>query len=244
MPAQTPGAATMSAMVDMRRRGPEPPETGPEIEFKPGMAREMLRELAPLLAEEGIHVDEHGELSNVFDDGAVPDLGTLQRALDRAVERQNLALFTPTGRARELAATALHQVTEAIADGDTARAAAVLEQVQPESPDHTAATVAGCTGVALGLLDEWLPGRDPNAPTDLAAHTRLPPGHWFGERAATDVLVLAAKGRAFRSLHTLTIRQGGHHLLYASALALAAACLAWARQTGTELAELTATIIR
>jgi hypothetical protein len=163
----------MSAMVDMRRRGPEPPWAGPEIEFKPGMAREMLRELAPLLAEEGIHVDEHGELSDV----EVPDLDTLQRALDRAVERQNLALFTPTGRARELAATALRQVTEAIADGDTAQAAAVLDQIQPESPDHSVATVAGCTGVALGLLDEWLSGRDPNAPTDLAAHIRLPPGH-------------------------------------------------------------------
>ena len=55
MPALTPGAARMSAIVDMRQRGPEPPWAGPEIEFKPGMAREMLRELAPLLAEEGIH---------------------------------------------------------------------------------------------------------------------------------------------------------------------------------------------
>ena len=133
---------------------------------------------------------------------------------------------------------------EAIADGDTARAAAVLDKIQPESPDHSVATVAGCTGVALGLLDEWLSGRDPNAPTDLAAHIRLPPGHWIGERAATDVLALAAKGRAFRSLDTLTVRQGGHHLLYGSALALAAGGLAWARRTRAELAELTATIIR
>ena len=171
-------------------------------------------------------------------------MGCLQRALDRAVERQNLALFTPTGRARDLAATALRQASEAIADGDTARAAAVLDQIQPESPDHSVATVAGCTGVALGLLDEWLSGRDPTAPTNLAAHIRLPPGHWIGERAATDVLALAAKGRAFRSLDTLTVRQGGHHLLYGSALALAAAGLAWARQTRAELAELTATIIR
>lgn len=228
-------------MVDMRRRGPEPPWGGPEIEFKPGMAREMLRELAPLLAEEGIHLDENGELSDVD----VPDLPTLQRVLDRAVERQNLALFTPTGTARELAAAALRRVTEAIAAGDTARAAVVLEDdVVPESPDDTVATVAGCTGVALGLLDEWLSGREPAAPARLAAHTRLPAGHWTGEGAATDVLALAAKGRAFRSLHTLTVRQGGYHLLYGSALALAAATLAWAQQTGTELAGLTTTMIR
>jgi len=204
------------------------------------MARNMLRELAPLLAEEGIHVDENGEFAGVD----VPDLQTLQRALDRAIERQNLALFTPTGKARDLATGVLRQVTEAIAAGDGARAAAVLEQVVPESPDQTAPTVAGCTGVALGLLDEWLSGRDPAAPAQLAARTRLPAGHWTGERAATDVLALAAKGRAFRSLHTLTVRQGGHHLLYGSALALAAATLAWTRQTGAELAELTPTMIR
>ena len=241
-PAATgaPTAARMTAVVDMRRPGPEPPWAGPEIEFKPGMAREMLRELAPLLAEEGIHLDERGELSDVD----VPDLPTLQRALDRAVERQNLALFTPTGHARELAAAALRQVSLAIAAGETARAAAELEKVMPDSPDQTAATVAGCTGVALGLLDEWLSGREPAAPAQLAAHTRLPDGHWTGEHAATDVLALAAKGRAFRNLLTLTVRQGGHHLLHGSALALTAATLAWARQSGTELAELTAAMIR
>ena len=58
------------------------------------------------------------------------------------------------------------------------------------------------------------------------------------------MLALAGKGRAFRSLHTLTVRQGGHHLPHGSALALAAATLAWARQSGTELAELTTTRIR
>jgi hypothetical protein len=224
----------------MRRRGPEPPWAGPEIEFKPGMAREMLRELAPLLAEEGIHLDEHGELSDVD----VPDLQTLQGALDRAVERQNMALFTPTGKAHDLATDALRQVTEAIAAGDTTQAAAVLEKVVPESPDQTAATVAGCTGVALGLLDEWLSGRDPAAPAQLVERIRLPAGHWTGERAATDILALAAKGRAFRSLHTLTVRQGGRHLLYGSALALAAATLTWADQTGAELTDLTTTMIR
>jgi hypothetical protein len=175
----------------------------------------------------------------------VPDPQTLQRALDRAVERQNLTLFTPTGTAREMAADALRQVTEAIAAGDTAKAADVLEnKVVPESPNQTVATVAGCTGVALGLLDEWLSGRESAAPAHLAARTRLPVGHWTGERAATDVLALARKGRAFRSLHTLTVRQGGRNLLYGSALALAAATLAWARQTGAELADLTAAMIR
>lgn len=77
-------------------------------------------------------------------------------------------------------------------------------------------------GVALGLLDDWLTGSDPHAPKDLAQRFRLPAGHWLGERAATDILVLARKGRAISSLNTLITRQGGEHVLYGSALALAA----------------------
>ena len=65
---------------------------------------------------------------------------------------------------------------EAIADGYTTLAAAILDQAQPESPDDSAATVAACTGLALGLLDQWLSGHDTSAPDDLAKLTRLPPG--------------------------------------------------------------------
>ncbi len=218
----------------MRRRGPEPPPGRPEIQFKPGLADQTLRELAPLLAEEGIDVEDIG----------VPDLDTLQQALNRAVERQNMARFTPIGQARELAAVTLRLAIEAIAEGNTTLAAAILDQVQPESPDNSVATVASCIGVALGLLDDWLSGRDPNAPAHLAQQTRLPAGHWLGERAATDILVLARKGRAFRSLDTLITRQGGQHVLYGSALALAAATQSWARHSGTQLAELTRTAVR
>ena len=112
---------------------------------------------------------------------------------------------------------------EAIADGDTTLAAAILDQAQPESPDDSAATVAACTGLALGLLDQWLSGHDTSATDDLAKLTRLPAGHWTGERAATDILTLARKRRAFASLDSLIARQGGQHVLYGSALALAAA---------------------
>jgi hypothetical protein len=77
----------------------------------------MLRELAPLLAEEGIDV-------NNID---APDLDTLQAAMNRAVERHNLARFTPVGHPRDLAVTALRLVIEAVADGDTALAGSILE---------------------------------------------------------------------------------------------------------------------
>jgi len=222
-------------MADMRRRSPEPPPGPPQIQFKPGIANEMLRELAPLLAEEGIDVD------NID----VPDLETLQAAMNRAVERHNMARFTPVGQSRDLAITTLRLTIEAIADGDTALAGEILAQVQPESPHNTTATVAGCIGLALGLLDDWLSSANanPQAPSNLGHQVRLPAGHWLGERAGNDVLALARKGRAFRSLNTLITRQGGQQVLYGSALALAAATQTWATATDTTVTELTRTAL-
>lgn len=218
----------MIGMPDIRRRTPEPPAAAPEVQFKPGMANELLQQLAPLLAEEGIDV-------NNID---VPDLDTLQQALNRAIERHNMAMFTPVGRARELAAATMRLAAEAIAEGDTKLAAAILNQAEPESPDGSAATVAGCTGLALGLLDQWLSGHDTSAPAGLARLTRLPAGHWTGERAATDILTLARKGRASGSLDALIARQGGQHILYGSAIVLAAALQAWARHAGTPIPDI------
>ena len=174
----------------------------------------------------------------------VPDLDTLQAAMKRAVERHNMTRFTPVGHARDLAVTTLRLVIEALADGDTTLAAAILEQVQPDSPDNTAPTVAACIGVALGLLDNWLSGSDPHAPPGLGPRVRPPAGHWLGERAATDILVLARKGRAFASLDTLIARQGGKHVLYGSALILAAAAQTWAAGSDTPIRDLARTAVR
>ena len=221
-------------MANMRRRDPEPPPGPPRIEFKPGMANELLRELAPLLAEEGIDAD------NID----VPDMETLQRAMDRAVERRNMALFTPVGDTRELAVTTLRLVVEALADDDTDLASTILDQVAPESPDNSAPTVSACIGITLGLLDDWLGGHDPTTPARLPDHIRLPKGHWLGERAARDVLALAGQGRAFGSLGPLIARQGGQHVLYGSALTLTAALQAWSNNTGTPVPQLARTAIR
>lgn len=203
-------------MADMRRRGPEPAAGLPRIEHTPGLADETMRELAPLLAEEGI------DLSG--DD--VPDMETLQAALNRAVERRNLELFTPLGATRQIAVEALHGVVDAVLAGDSRTAGQLLQRVQPESPDNTVATVSSCIGIALGLLDDTL--AQPDAPT-----VALPAGHWNGERAATDILALARKGKAFRSLDKLLVRQGGPQVLNGSALALAATVAAVARTDKT-----------
>lgn len=82
-------------MAAMHRRSPEPPPGLPQIQLTPGLGEQTMRELASLLAGEGIDVD------NID----VPDLDTLQAALNRAVERHNMARFTPVGPARDLAVT-------------------------------------------------------------------------------------------------------------------------------------------
>lgn len=184
----------------------------------------LLRELAPYLAEEGI---------DLTDPGNPPDLAALQPALERAVARRNMALLTPVGRPRDLAVVTLGLVADAVAAGDVRLVSALLAQVEPESPDDSVATVSSCTGVALHLLDRWLSGGEPDAPAGLVGATRLSRGERPGRRAVPDVLALAAKGSALDSVGALIARRGGDEVLRASALALAAAAIAWARLVDT-----------
>lgn len=72
----------------------------------------------------------------------------------------------------------------------------------------------------------------------------FPGGHWLGERAATNILALALKGRAFGSLDTLIATQGGKHLLYGSAHTLAAATQRWSHDTGTPVPDLARATVR
>ena len=99
----------------MRRRRPEPPPSQPEFRYTPGVADEMLRELGPLLAEEGIDVN----------DIDVPDLDTLQNAVNRAVQRHNMTLFTPVGQTRDLAVTTPRLAVDAVTTGNTTMATAI-----------------------------------------------------------------------------------------------------------------------
>ena len=119
---------------------------GVPIADQPGVADEMLRELGPLLAEDGIDV-------NNID---VPDLDTFQNAMNR--ERRRHGPVHPGRRTRELAVGTLRLAVQGINADNSTLAGAVLEQVEPESPDDSAPTASACIGVALGLLDDWLSG--------------------------------------------------------------------------------------
>ena len=72
-------------MADMRRRSLEPPPQLPQIQFTPGLANEMLPRARAAAGRGSIDV-------NNLD---IPDLDTLQQALNRAVERHNMIRFTP-----------------------------------------------------------------------------------------------------------------------------------------------------
>jgi len=70
------------------------------------------------------------------------------------------------------------------------------------------------------------------------------PAARVSSRSARSILALARKARAFRSLETLLIRQGGKQVLYGGALAVAAAIQTWSGATGTPVQKLTSTAIR
>ena len=211
--------------------GPSNKRAGPpDIQVTPGIGDELLRELAPLLAEEGIDV------SNMD----VTDPDTLRQALGRAVERRNMAMFTPVGHARERAALTMRFAAEAIADGEAALAAAVLDQAQPGSPDGGAATVAGCIGLILGLLDQWLPRARHQRPAraDPAAcralrGTRRPRHPHSGAQGTRVCLPRRADRPAWRP--ALPLRQRSHPRRGPPALA---------RHVGTSLIELARKVIR
>lgn len=213
--------------------------TGPdgqriEIRRQWGLADQMMQEMKPLLLADGIDLD---------DPDNPPALADLQAALDRAVERRNLELFTPIGARRDAAATFLMQFGLLIAEGADALAAALLARVQPEAKDDEAPEVSAVIGAALDLLDGWLTGRAQGVPQHLAP-ARLPPGWRREAKSATEVLALAGRGRAFSSCGALIARQGGERVLVASALAVAAAAQAWSQKTGRSMDELLPAIVR
>src|SRR5262249_41726449 len=104
-----------------------------DVVHKPGLANDMLRELAPLLAEDGIDLTS-GDFN----------LEQLQAALNRAAERRNLALFTPVGKARTLAVAVIQSAVTFLLADEPHEALATLELAVPESSDDSQAEVSSC----------------------------------------------------------------------------------------------------
>ena len=174
----------------------------------------------------------------------MPDLDTLQQALNRAIERHNMAMFTPVGQARELAAVTLRLATEAIR--------------RWRHPARRRDLGSGPARIPRRLRGDRLRLHRscprPARPMAIRARCRRSRGPGQADPPARRALDRrtrsrrqphpARKGRAFASLDSLIARQGGQHVLYGSALALAAALQAWSRHARTPLIDLARTVIR
>lgn len=186
-----------------------------DIVHKPGMADALLREMAPLLAAEGIDVND----PSTFTDA------TLNAALQRAAERKNLELVTATGAAREHALSVLHSAAWLLSDDLIAELDSLVELIEPKPTDPRFASVAQTIGVALGVLDKWSTDRTAAAMLPVA---RAPKWSDRARNAAADIMDFARDGRAFDSMRELIIKNGGYALLEGSLLAVAGTVIVWA----------------
>jgi len=192
------------------------------VVHKPGMADEMMRELSPLLADEGIDLDNLGDV----------DLETMNAALTRASERYNLELFTPVGLRRQQALDVLRDFTTSLAEGDIGKALNVVAVVEPEpSDDHPA--IADVIGAGLGLLDTWYTENTVAVPARFA----VPVWRASPRAAARSILRRARDGRAFDSLQELVVVFRGQQVFEGVALAVAALVMAVADSAGVGVQE-------
>ncbi|HLR97815.1 MAG TPA: hypothetical protein VK053_25065 [Jiangellaceae bacterium] len=199
------------------------------ITHRPGMAAEIMEELAPLLKADGFDLDDLGDV----------DIDQLDTAMSRATERRNLELFTPVGERHTQALAVLRQVSTSIAEDDQETARAVLHAIDPD-PGENAPSVAQVIGAALGLLDAW--HSDPALRTASEA-TRAPKWGKRTSAAAMDILAIAPKGRAFDTLGRLIANHGGLAVLEASALTVAATLVSRAHVQGTSASELAGALL-
>lgn len=179
------------------------------ISHQPDMADQMMRELAPLLAEEGVDID------NLTDD---VDLDTLNAALASATERYNMELFTPVGAERDQATGVLKQFSDAVHRGNNAQAQRILDAVEPE-PSAQYPSASQLIGTSLDLLDRWFSASP--QPAGLA-RVKVPSWDRPARDAGNDLLGLAPKGRAYQSLDSLIVRHAGRALADGAALLIAA----------------------
>lgn len=197
------------------------------ITHKPGLANGLLQEMAPLLAAEGIDVN----------DPSTFDIDSLNAALGRAVEQTNLERFTPIAGTRDAALHVLGLMVVGIANGRDSQMQAVVAAVAPEPQGLNEPSVAHMIGLSLSLVDTW--HRDEARAASLS-RTRVPRWSSQARAAATDILALARKGRAFDAIGTLHRKHSGETILNGAVLAVAATVQAWAAAEGRGVPEVVA----
>lgn len=183
-----------------------PPEA--RIHHQPGMAAELMEQLAPLLAADGIDLDD---LENV-------DLDELNAAMGRAVERHNMELNTPIGNERARTINTLREISLAQHHEKTGVVHQIFESIG-RYPTQTKPSSGHLMGVVMETLDRLYGDKTLRSALGVV---RLPALSATTKAAAQDIQELAVQGQAFSSLDTLLPRHGGSELTQAGAALLTA----------------------
>lgn len=191
------------------------------VAHSPGMADQLMQDIAPLLAAEGFDMD------NLGDD---VELDAFKAAIGNAIERRNMELVTPVGDARAVTINTLREFVHAYSGGQDMIPCMDLILAELESyPTKTRPNFSHLIGVALETLDAWY--------TDGALRPALgqvPVEHVTHDIAAfiPTLDALALKGRAFRSLDSLLTKQPGDVVAEAGVYLIAAGVVTVAARRG------------
>lgn len=188
-----------------------------------GMADDVLRQLSPLLAAEGIDVDD---LDGVSDED-------FDAAMASATERFNMETFTPTGDDLTGALEILNECAEVISEGNTDLVGVILDAVRPQ-PVGDWPAITHVIGAALGRLDEL--GVQPELRKAFTA-AKVPRSDWQATKIAKDILRRARRGKAFASIDDFSVEYDFLATLHGAALAYAGVMNALAGQWGVSVTE-------
>ena len=185
---------------------------GTQVRHQPGMAARFMRQISPLLAADGIDLDNLDDV----------DLDDLNAAMARAVERHNMELVTPFGDDLGRALNTLREIAQALHRDREAVAQQILGAIG-STPTAQRPSAGHLSGATLDTLDTWYAD---DAFKVALRSARLPAWDATTTAAAQDVQALAQKGRAFRSYERLVLKRGGFELARAGAFLVYAAVAA------------------
>lgn len=184
------------------------------VQQMPGADDELMHQLTPLLAADGIDVDNLDDV----------DPSQLETAMARAIERHNLELMTPVSDERARTINTLREIAQALHNENHDQAVAILDHVEPEAVEGYPSS-GHVTGVAMESLDTWYATNALQNGMARVSHSKTPRSI---RNITPDVEALARKGRAYRSIGSLLRRNAEQTVAGAGAYMVAAAVMALA----------------
>ena len=180
-------------------------------------APEVLEELKPLLAADGIDIHD---LPNV-------DPDELSAAMTRAIERHQLEAHTPVGDARALTIDTVRDISEALYQQKTVQAEQILRSLQLE-PTPSLPSTTHVSGLTLETLDSIYTNTKLRTALGIV---RLPELSDATQAAAQDIQRAAMQGYAFHGRDNMVTTHGAHEIQRAALYLFAATAQAIAEHS-------------